>query len=296
MEIDDFFRSLRQGHIVRLSGSEGGPSDFVVVSQTCDVVLPKREFVQLAPTVLLLDDSVRMSAEKKENARYLAVSADGERLFADLAQIRSVLKVALFADGEAKGSGFPTELEARAFGLGVGRWFGRFAIPDAIQPCLAPLQKLVRQKYLKPDSALGRVLHNVAEIRVGSESWSEAPAVLTVHVIVKAGFLPTIPEDYLTPSPLNLPNDLNSVCEQIIAETGRGSKSLDAFRLSGLWSVFAQLLAARCKVRSLEVDGKLCIVVKDVTGEASSDDEFSLAQYRKSEQLDLDFLSDPAPF
>jgi hypothetical protein len=36
--------------------------------------------------------------------------------------------------------------------------------------------------------------------------------------------------------------------------------------------------------------------VAEIVGIVSSDDEFNLAQYRRSERLDLDYLSPPTPY
>lgn len=64
-----------------------------------------------------------------------------------------------------------------------------------------------------------------------------------------------------------------------------------------MWSAFSDALAARCKLKPMfEAIPEIRDAVTSVVGELSSDDEFSLARVRRSEQLDVDFLSDPVPY
>lgn len=285
-----YFRGLRQGCVLELQGEEGLDGQFVIVSQTCDVVQPKRELIQISPLVQLEDVNARRGALKRENPRYPLVSREEDCKFADLAQMFSVEKKSVQSVREVKTLSIAEGCAAREFGLAVGRWFGRFAMPDEVQPWLAPVQELIRSKYDKPTSALGKVLHEVTEVRVEAVSWEHGPFELVLHVIVRAGAVPSLHEDDSFPDLSNFPSDLNVICEQITCEK-------DRVRLSMLWTLFAEKLAERCKPKQkFDDDPQVRDAVISVTGELSSDDEFSLAKMRRSEQLDIDFLSDPVPY
>lgn len=284
-----YFRGLRQGCVLSLTGQAGFCGKVVIVSQTCDVVQSKRELIQLSPLTELQDVNVRRAALKHENPRYPLVSEEGGQ-FADLARIFSVEKESIQGVAEVKTLSIKDEYAARDFGLAVGRWFGRFAMPDEVQPWLAPVQELIRSKHDKPTSALGKVLHDVAEVHVEAGSWENGPFDLILHVIVRAGVVPSLQEEESFPDITTFPSDLNAICEQI-------GREKDRVRLSVLWTLFAEKLAERCKPKQkFDADPQVRNAVISVTGELSSDDEFSLAKMRRSEQLDIDFLSDPVPY
>lgn len=282
-----YFSSLRQGSVLELAGPGGL---FVVVSQTCDVVQPKRELLQLAPLVRLGDPEVQRGARKKANPRYPLVHDAEEPLFADLSNIQSVKKTAVLDTVVRKDLGFPSDTDAREFGLAVARWFGRFAFPDNIQPWLAPVQELIRDKYEKPNAPFGQVLQAVSEVRVEADSWSAYPANLTLHVVVEAGSLPSIPEDADLSDIGIIPTDLNAVCSAILDEQSPTRRTV-------LWAAFAQALAERCVPKGRSSNNEAVLgAVSSIVGEVASDDEFPLSKVRKSEQLDVDYLSDPAPY
>jgi len=287
---NNHFRLLRQGHVIEPEGIAGLSGKFVIVSQSCDIVQPKREFIQLAPLVQLLDEVVLRGALKKENPRFPLVTAADGGVFADLAQIASVPKIDFTAAPTPHTYGPEDEREARDFGLAVGRWFGRFAVPDEVQPWLVPVQNLIRSKYEKPSSPLGQVLQRVVEVRVEADDWSVLPVSLTLHVIVKAGSIPTVSEDADMSSVGKLPSELDAVCSAILVES-------DPVRLALLWSTLAETLAMRCVPRAKDAeDPSVRDAVREIIGELSSDDEFPLSKVRRSEQLDIDFLSGPTPY
>jgi hypothetical protein len=287
---ENHFRLLRQGHVIEISGVGELSGTFVVVSQSCDVVQPKRELVQLAPLIQLSDEVIHRTAVNKENPRYpLIATADGG-YFADLAQIVSVPKGQLEGPPSRHSLSLEDARDAREFGLAVARWFGRFAVPDEVQPWLEPVQSLIRSKYDKPASPLGQVMQQVTEVRVEAEDWSVLPVSLTVHVIVKAGSVPTIPEDADLSQIGTLPSDLDAICAAILVEQ-------DPVRRTMLWATFADALASRCSPRTKNAeDPVIRDAVQSIKGELSSDDEFPLSKVRRSEQLDIEFLSDPTPF
>lgn len=288
--MDEYFRLLRQGHVLELTADAQLGGLGVIVSQSCDVVQPKREFLQVAPLVEIPDEAVRRAAMKKENPRFPAVTTEEQMLFADLAQIRSLPKTEVKGVRVLHALSITDTRDARDFGLAVGRWFGRFAVPDEVQPWLASVQTLIREKHDSPDSPLGKILQRVAEVRIEAVDWDATPVELTLHVIAKAGAVPTIPDDADLTTIGPMPSDLTKVCEAILSEG-------DPIRQAMLWGAFAESLASKCVPKGRYArDPEIVGAVSSVSGELSSDDEFPLSRIRRSEQLDVDFLSDPTPY
>lgn len=303
---NEYFSALRQGQVLVLDLPEGPSGDHVIVSQSCDVVLEKREMIQLAPVVTLDDQGIRRGALNGDNPRYPPVR-HSEPAFADLGRIISLRKD--IVNGVEPGPGIDpeSEVEARAFGLAVGRWFGRFAFPDNIQPWLAPLQKLIREKYDRPSSPLGQALQSVSEIRVQASDpkedastgkpnprpWSAVPLNLILHIIIGADALPALDDEMTAVRPLarlaDIPSDLVEACQAL-------STSTDPFEKAALWEAIGAAFSQRCVPHGkATVAPQVTSAVHSVTAKIWSDDEFPLAMYRKSEQLDIDFLSDPIP-
>lgn len=295
MDPTAYFADRRQGDVLSIEEPiEPGVADFVVVSQSCDVVLPSRENVLLAPLVGIHDQVTLRGALNRENPRYVLVPLDSEQRFADLNYIAAHPKKAVAGAAARPGVDRDDDQAVRDFGLAVGRWFGRFAFPDEVQPWLAPLQKQIRDKYASPTSALGQVLHRVAEIRVEADSWTSESRSLTIHVIVSAAWMPFIVDtDSLasapTPSTTASPRSLTAIAEELIRSDA------DA-RIVALWDEMAWALAASCKPKGRHAaDANVSAAVSVVEAMLWTDEDFSLARYRRSEQLDVDFLSDPVP-
>lgn len=294
MDSSAYFHERRQGDIVSLATpGMSVPGDFVLVSQSCDVVLAKRENVLFAPLVELADGATRRGALNRENPRYVAVQLDSDNRFADLNRIISISKDSIAGAPASAGIDPADDQRIRDFGLAVGRWFGRFAFPDEVQPWLEPLQKQIRDKYEAPASSLGRVLHQIAEIRVEADSWSSQPCALTIHVIIAASSMPIFADedggkiDDIARNPSG--RALTKIAEEIL-ETD------DAGRIVALWDELAWALADSCKPRAkfAEIE-QVRSAVAGVEAMVWTDDDFPLSRYRKSEQLDVDFLSDPIP-
>ena len=177
--MSDYFAKVRQGNIVSIAGDTGTTSHFVVVSQSCDASQSKRELIQLAPLVALEDPVERRAAIRRENPRFPVVTRHEAEVFADLAQIISVAKSEVEGAPRQPGACAGDEHAERAFGLAIGRWFSRFAVPDDLQPWLEPLQAVIRDKYEKPESSLGQTLSRVVELRVQAD-WAARPAEVTL--------------------------------------------------------------------------------------------------------------------
>ncbi len=290
--MNDYFAKMRQGNIVSIADNTGETEDFVVVSQSCDASQPKREFLQLAPLVALQNPTEHRAAIRRENPRFPLVTAGDDELFADLARIASVEKSTVEGAPTAPGACAGDARSEREFSLAIGRWFARFAVPDDVHYWLEPLQTVVREKFEKPESNLGRVLARVVEIRVQAD-WTERPAQVTLHVIVAASEFPSSADSSdaevhggAGPSVASL----DAACSQLLAIAERDDKY-------AAWIRIAEELASRCRPRAKHLGNSLIAsAVSRVVPQVWADDDFPLSLVRKSEILDIDFLSDPAPY
>lgn len=294
MDCNDYFSARRQGDILSslALGSEA-PADYVVVSQSCDVVLPKRENVLLARLVELAEGEAKRGALNRENPRYVQVPLDGSRRFADLNSISSYKKESVSGAEATPGVDPAIDSEVRDFSLAIGRWFSRFAFPNDVQPWLEPLQKQIRDKYVKPNAPVGKILQRVVEIRVEADSWTSRPCTLTIHLIVGVPWMPILEDDEdkiaRGSKPATNLSDLTSLADQML-------KNTDPVREVALWGAFAWALADKCTPRQkFSDDESVNGAVLEVEAEVWTDEEFPLSRVRKSEQLDVDFLSDPTP-
>ncbi len=295
------FSRLRQGHVFSSVESVSwmevfpdGTDSAVIVSQSCDVVLPKRESVLLAPVVTLTGEESRV-AKRRDNPRYVHLPLTGEDKFADLGQVHAVLKGRLYDQPSEPGISLDSDNAVRMLALAVGRWFSRFAFPDEVHPWLSPLYSIVRQKYDRPASPIGKVLQDVVELRVEAEQWSARPLELTLHVIARAGAVPTLEDDDQPSLPplakradgtLKAPGDLASL---LLAATVPSQQA-------ALWGALADSMAELCKPGAREQSDPLVAgAVSEITAVLWSDDEFPLSRFRKSELLDLDYLSTGFP-
>lgn len=298
-----YFRTLGQGSLILRDATNTKALNvfgeecevFAVVSQTCDVVLAKRPTILLAPVVELSGDDDR-SARRRDNPRYVHLPGHGEKCFADLARIHAIDKPHLVGAVIAAGVAPDDDGAVRDFSLAIGRWFSRFAFPDEIVPWLRPLLGLIREKYRKSQSPLGRILKDVVEIRVEARQWSTRPIELVLHVIVKAGTVPSIEEGSLGVIPKDaLDEDGRIVSPTALAEliVNADSKATRA----ALWPLLADSLAQICQPadRDLANPQVASAVSGEIVGEFWQDDEFPLSKYRKSELLDVDYLSAAHP-
>lgn len=294
-DVDEFFSTIRQGDWLDNSARRIAVDcdRVVVISQTCDVVLGKR------PTILVaalreLEHQDATEARRRDNPRYVELAGHG---FADLCHVTSIEKPALLVESIETGLDQEDDSAVRVFSLGVGRWFSRFAVPDDVVPWLRPLQDAVRSKYDKPDSSLGQILHKVAEIRVEADRWTHPVRVIRLHVIVKAGEIPT----YEEPPPMS-----DAIARKLRLGDDEGPKPSEIAELLNAdltpddkhyaWLAFAKSLASLCRPKpSQRSDPIIAAAVREVVGELWSDDEFPLSRVRKSEIVDLDYLSEPTP-
>lgn len=313
-------KSLRQGGIVQLAflpvvNADGAiqqhpvPEGAVLLSQTCDLVLPDRLTVVAAPLVRLSGETLRQ-AERGGRPRYVAVPAAGDDAFADLDVIGTLHKNLFVNASVADGLG-QVDVEIRRFGRRVARRFGRFPFPDEVVPWFSPLTDVVASKY---DKATGEAhaLEQVVEFRVeAAGEWTAPPYALTLVTIVRAGNLPELEEDQINPPPAlrrwlrdpsgglrQPPGEIaNRLFAQQLALSGGTPAPTPAERYH-LWLALAEAWAAKCVPRGrYKDDPAVAAAVTDgeISSEVVSDDEYSLARYRRSERLDVEHLSPPRP-
>jgi hypothetical protein len=314
----------RQGDVVQvpylpIEGPGGStfhratPEGAVLLSQTCDIVLPDRLTVVAAPLVRLSGDTLKQ-AQRGTRPRYVSVPAFGGDAFADLDVIGTLYKDVLSDASATQGVG-PDDMAVRNFARRVARRFGRFAFPDEVVPWFAPLSDIVIDKYGKSTTGEAFAFAQLIELRVeATGGWISPPYALTLVVIVPAGTLPELEEDdTITPTP-ELRKWLRKSDGGLRRTSGEIANRLFAHRLDSsekiphpvpepieryhLWLALAEAWADRCKPRGQ--DRNVPAVAAAVDGgavgvELLSDDEYSLARYRRSEQLDLDHLSPPTP-
>jgi len=284
------------------------PDGAVLLSQTCDVVLPARRTVVVAPVVRLEGDSLKQ-ARKGLRPRYVAVPDRDDDVFADLDVIATLEKNALV--GMVTGDPRSEEASERRFGRGVARRFGRFAFPDEVVPWLTPLADVVTSKYGK-DSGEALALEAVVELRVESESgWAVPPYDLTLVVVVKAGTLPELEEEQQFTPPPSLQQWLRKgdgalrrtsgeIANRLFARQRGADGALTAspHERYHLWLALADAWAGKCAPRGAASTSQPVLEAVAggvVTPDIVSDDEYPLSRYRRSERLDVEHLSPPAP-
>lgn len=143
----------------------------VVISQTCDVVSDPKKFEYVAVCPLVRVDKNRISEIARGRApRFGFVELAPTELVADFARPMTVSKQLLVSWKRC--DGFSNPKKALEFSRGLERAFGRFAFPDAFNESIRPLVKKIVSKYGKPESALGKALNSLAELRVRpSDEW-----------------------------------------------------------------------------------------------------------------------------
>jgi len=311
----------RQGDIVRLPSlpvlKQGGsvrqhptPEGVVLISQTCDIVLPDRLTIAAAPLVRLSGDTLQQASRGKR-PRYVAVPAVGADAFADLDVLGTLDKDVLLSAPATTGLG-AADVAVRNFGRRIARRFGRFPFPDDVVPWFAPLADVITGKYGKlTGEALA--LEQVVELRVeATGGWKTPPYALTLVTIVRAGILPEIEEDNQIDPPTSLRSWLRTPDGRLRRASGDIANRLFAYQLDStgrspaptpperyhLWLALAEAWAARCTPRERDKGEKaIAEAVADgvVAADIVSEDEYSLARYRRSEQLDVEHLSPPTP-
>lgn len=281
------------------------PDGVVILSQTCDLVRPNQALVAVAPLVQL-DYSTAGSARSGRRPRFVHVPERGDDWFADLQQVASVRKD--FVVGLDRSHGVVSDSDISSFGRLVGRRFSRFAFPDEVAYWLQPLEQVARAKHARPQSAEGQLFGEVVQLRLELHgSWEAAPYALTLVVILAAGVLPAFPGDELPELPIDLSNALrpNGVLVPADAVAERLRAATDPVDRYWLWQAMGEAWATRCKPADIVLTRldelsrrrvREAVLGQEIGFDVTSEDEFSLYRYRRSEMLDLDHLSPSLPF
>lgn len=175
-----------------------------------------------------------------------------------------------------------------ALGVLIGRVFSRSPFPDEVHPVFAALKNRIRSKA-GSTGPLGRMLDMVHELRVGTEDWEQRPLRLRVYLLVKQSNL-ILSEDAdpnfaltslegMSPSESLEHLTLGRSCELLTLES-----QTDDARFH-LWGIIA-----RCFEEMLQPN--LSVAVEAVEVEAISEAEFTYAQWRQTESLNLETVSE----
>lgn len=286
-------------------GEVAYPYGVAIITQTCDLVQPSKPYAVVAPVVQLAPNKSGM-AKSGRMPQYVHLSGFcQDNYFVDLAHCSTVTKSAL-VERERLSSGVdPNDSVAVSkFAAQIGRKFSRFPFPDEVQPWFRPLQEKITKGHGK-ESSLGRLLRETVDLRIQSNDWNSTGMHLTIHVIVPSSLVPAL-EDFepgdASPELMNelrqngeLVEDAAKIADRLMATDARQSPAYSAPDRHMLWSAFAESLAELCQPKGPELRPEISEAVASVTGQLSTDDEFSLFLYLRTESLDLEHLSPPAP-
>jgi hypothetical protein len=275
---------------------EPTPSGAVLISQTCDVVQSHQERPTVqAAKLIQLKNAMAQEAADGRRPRFVAVPNEGASWFADLEVIGTIHKLALVRLSHR--AGVLGDDQVRSFAESVGRRFSRFPFPDEVTEQTNALVKEVQGKYGKEASSLGRVLHQVLQLRLQAHPrWDDPDAVVTLFVICNPGVLPTFDDPPDTPVDLAqwLGLDTSEVANRTpsqIAERllAASPGSVEAWHL---WDQLGRVWARRCS--QVDPTGGTGLA-HEFHAEVLSADEFTLDRVRSSEILDVDYLSPLTP-
>lgn len=298
-----FCLELRQGDVLHLREIYVGsdpiecPDNVVIISQTCDLVRPiDRPNIVVAKAVRL-SPQLANDALRGKRPRWVPVSEQPDGLFADLEMVSSISKAAAIELTVERS--IPDEQwdAQRRFAQRVGRRFSRLALPDDVVPWFGGLSELILGKAGKPNSPLGRAIEAIAEIRVAADNWTNSGASVDVYVVLEPGELPLLPDD---PDEWSVPladekalGTLAGVADRLFPLDN--PRPIGAERNALWWRLadFIQSIIAPMgpfsEVQSVrEAVSSVAVSIVDET-------EFTMAQYRRSDELDLSHLSSPLP-
>lgn len=300
--LDAFCAKLRQADIIHLSQIYVGstpvecPENVVIISQTCDLVLSDRPNIVVAQAVRL-DKDTAADVLRGMRPRWVPVVGGVDGLFADLETISSIPKIDVIGSTVIRSIPDEDWTGQRKFARSVGRRFSRLALPDEVVPWLKGLSDLVMSKAGKSASPLGRALAQISEIRVSADDWSKPGVSMELILILHPGELPLVPDDPEEWS-LALPDEksfrtISGVADQLFPD-GR-PRPVEEER-NALWWRLAELVGdlihpTGAAASSPEVKAAVSSAFVSIADES----EFTMAQYRRSDELDLSHLSAPLP-
>lgn len=252
------------------------PLGVVLVTQCCDAARPDKGEFQVAP-VVALDRSEHPMLRR--SSRYFELPHTEAGMFADLGHIAGM------ARRELKGESVRLETTQQRLDLQatLRRRFGRFAFPEPLNPVLSALRQSVRDKADRTGSPFGRALQRIDTIRLASrEDWEAPPWDLTLILVVGREYIPSLPDDAVGPPEQT--RAVSRICQEILNTKGLPPK------LGFLWIELSEALAASMSAAATKHG-----IDAEVVGEAASEDELTVQEYKESVDVDLDDLSDPSP-
>lgn len=265
------------------------PTGVAVVSQSCDAAQPERPHIQIAP-VVELKGSVASEATAGHRPQYAPLPELGEGYFANLDVISTVTKRALL-DYERR-AGVTADEDVRKFAFAVSRKFGRFAYPDEVVESMRPIRDVLKSKARKPNSPIGKALAQIHSLRVQCEDWSTGPLELTLIVIAEPDVVPSdLDEIGDPPTDLAAPDPAKSLTDQANSYAAYLSKNgLTPTQTYYVWQYLSAVWALRCEQTATELGHGNHIT--SIAAELTSVDDFPLARVLRSDNLDLDYLSE----
>ncbi len=280
------------------------PEGVAILSQTCDLVRDDPPTVVVAPVVRL---TPAQSAGARDGRRSAVVPlrALGDGCYVDMRQAYSVTKEHLIS--LARTRGVLSDADVSEFGRLLGRRYSRFPFPDELVYWLRPLQKVAESKHSKPESAEGRAFRHVLDLRLENGApWERPPLALTLAVIVESGVVPVFPGDDLP----DIPGDLaawlrpKGQLQSADAIAKRLDAAVDPVERHWLWQAIGEAWASKCRpsdsdLKDLDESDRQringIVLNQEIASDVTSEDEYSLFRYRRSEALDLDYLSPSVP-
>lgn len=296
----------RQGDVFALDGLwttgddghpvwEETPHGVAVVSQSCDAAQSVRDRIHVAP-VVLLEGAQADEASSGKRISFAALRALSDVHFANLETVITLPKVTLTTATRVRG--VIEDEHVRRFAGSVSRKYGRFAFPDDVIHALDPLREVLRSKARKEQSPLGRILADVYGIRIeAAQSWVTRPYDLFLIVIFEPGVVPTFSNG-------DLPDERAGLRDRVVGKgvdiATRSIQIAQAYHQATAledryWLVMmlAESWAAQCEAAAVRKGVQA--VVRSVLPDVVTVDEFPLSRVNNSEDLDLDYLSEPLP-
>ncbi|MGP5208359.1 hypothetical protein ACTXJY_10255 [Corynebacterium casei] len=269
------------------------PSGVAIVSQTCDVVQPSKQFCLVAPILHNpKNDFVKNAAKGRRPLHLLLEDSCGTKRVADLEMVTSVPKVWLEdLPISASVPGGPSDKPAREVSAKIMRAYGRFPLPDEVVPGFDKFKKKVWGSSGKSGN-FGKVLDLITDIRVAADQWENPGRKMEIYLLVEQDLMP--PSEDLDPlwksngdhctgartagESSNL--TLDQVCKQILENLESNAELLDE-----LWRSFAEVVEEQLldgidkkEVRHCEV-----IVLSEV--------DMTYELYKTTESFDFETLS-----
>lgn len=306
MEIGDAVEdvgSLRQGDVIdvawipAVAGKSADkwetPLGVVILSQTCDVVQVTKRNCLVAP--IIEATAAEISAARKGRSPlllHLPAMNGGNALVADMGCAASIPKDVLRGRQlVSRTAGQDSETGARSLGLRIGRAFNRFPFPDEVYPSFGKLRSKV-QSSANGSGAFGAVIDLVEDLRVSADQWIQEGRKLTLYIVVPTRYL-IVAEDadpdwrWAVPYVIGLRGSemIDGMALTRVSELLLKNLQGDRTTLLRLWEEWADAVRRELLAPALDAE----VVAFEVT--LLTDEEFTLANWKRTESLDLEVLS-----